>query len=133
MSERFEGRYGTVVIPKTVERAITRAHDHEGPNNRPLWLIWKMVIGSDGITDGPQLDSICDTVRSAHYHAAMLEDRAEWHRRNPGHGEFRYHVERVPANHSFGHSDLKAYEEFVKIGKQRADLLYYRRPDLSRH
>jgi hypothetical protein len=112
--------YGELAVPEHVERAIVTPHDHEGPNNRPLWIVWKHEIGGDGISDGPQLDSICDSERSIRYHVAMMLERQEVYIRSRDRGEFRFHVERVPANHNFGRSDLRAYEKFAANAANRA-------------
>lgn len=129
MSEKEQGimtAYGELSAPEHVERAIITPHDHEGPNNRPLWIVWKHEIGGDGISDGPQLDSICDSERSIRYHVAMMLERQEAHVRARDRGEFRFHVERVPANHNFGRTDLKAYEEFAANAANRAVMKTFR-------
>jgi hypothetical protein len=109
-----------------IERAIMTPHDHEGPQNRPLWIVWKHVICADGVSDGPQLESICDSERSIRYHAAMMIERHDAHLRSRERGEFRFHIERVPANHNFGRSDLKAYEEFAANAANRAVMKTFR-------
>lgn len=99
-------------LPPEVEKAITTPHDHEGPDNRPLWIIWKVDIGRDGLTDGLQVDSIADSEHSARYHIACLLDEV------PGRamtgGELLAHVERVPANHRFGLYETYKFREFVE-------------------
>lgn len=100
-------------LPDEVERAISAPHDQEGEHNKPLWIIWKADIGGDGLTDGPQIDSIADTIEVARFLAACVLDEIE-SRRAMTRGEMHLHIERVPANHRFGMIDLHAFREMVQ-------------------
>lgn len=81
---------GATSMPTDVVDAIKTPHEHEGAQNRPLWLIWK--DRNDG--DGWFLDSICDTSLSAVCHYLMVMESSSASCR----------VERVPANHNFASS-----------------------------
>lgn len=89
-------------IPESVEQAIMRKHDHEGPANRPLWLIWKIQLRRDGAVDDTALSSVADSADNARYAVASLMGLylGEIQPRSENH----CFVERVPANHSFASS-----------------------------
>jgi len=111
----YTGLTGDIAeLPENIRKALDTPHDHEGPNNPPLWIFWKQDIGRDGITDGPTIDSIANSPRSAEYHARVLLDDVESRSTFADHGQLLIHVERVPANHRFGHADFKAFEEFAQ-------------------
>src|ERR1041385_4799768 len=119
--------YGKLTIPSHIEKAIVTPHDHEGENHRPLWILWKHEICDDRLSDGPQIESICDSESSIRYHVIMMLERIERiHRSNWDKNELLIHVERVPANHNFGHNDLKSYYEFVDAGKNRVNMKQFR-------
>jgi hypothetical protein len=101
MVDPFKGknRYGTVKeVPEHLVLAIETPHDHEGKGNRPLWIIWKQYVGRNGAVSGPQIDTVCDTLRSAYY--MLLEENA----RRTLHLPVIINVERIPANHRFASS-----------------------------
>lgn len=125
-SGRIITAYGELTVPEDVEKAIVTPHDHETPSNRPLWIVWRHTIGRDGLSDGPEIDSICDSERSVRYHVAMMLERVEGSRQGGDHGDFLFHVERVPANHNFGFTDLKAFERFKETGKRRENMRKFR-------
>ena len=79
--------------------AIETPHDHEGALNRPLWVIWKKLTMRDGRTDGPHIDTICDSLEMAYAHVYILLDEPETIA-----GNREVYVERIPANHRFASS-----------------------------
>jgi hypothetical protein len=115
-------------LPPEIEKQITTPHDHEGPNNSPVWLFWLVDIGRDGLSDGPQLLCVADSERSARYHAAMYLDSNVDGRRGTG-GEAHLHLERVPTNHTFGGQDLKAFYEFYEMSVRRATMIRFHHKD----
>jgi hypothetical protein len=98
--------WSEIKIPEHLEGAIMTPHDHEDESHRPLWILWKHLIGADGRSDGPQIDCICDTERSARYHVMNLLD---WIERSSE--DISLHVERVPANHRFASSMADAFAD----------------------
>lgn len=113
-------------LPEHIERAITTPHAHEGEHNKPLWILWKHEIAGDGLSDGPLIDSICDTEYAARYNAhGMIES---WGRPDPYGGTVRFFVERIPANHRFASSIADALEEHVRSQiKVRKEVFKYPR------
>ena len=111
-------------LPDDIIARINRPHDHEGPNNEPLWLFWMVDISGDGLTDGPQLKCIADSVKSGEHHAAMYLDEVESRRSGYQDGsELHLHIERVPANHGFGAYDFSKCQEFAE---RRANMKRFR-------
>lgn len=84
-------------VPPHIVDAINTPHDHEGHQNRPLWLIW--IVVKDQAT--PILDTVCDTPDSAVYHYGAVIEGNPTYSKN---GTLTCHVERVPANHRFASS-----------------------------
>lgn len=86
--------------PADLIEVIRRPHEHEGPNNRPLWIIWKQLTMRDGTVDVPRIDSVCDDDESAIAHVGMVFE-------TDNSREFKVFVERIPANHRFGSSIIE--------------------------
>lgn len=102
--------------PPHLLEAIRHPHSHEGPNNRPLWIIWKKTVGHDGIPDGPHIDSIADTEDSAIAHVGMVYESYG----NAGYAkELHVIVERIPANHRFA-SSIEEHFTDGRLAKVRA-------------
>lgn len=89
-----------VKLPARLEKAIRQKHDHEGPNNPPLWLIW---LDRPSWKEGPLLNAVANSVDAARYGCFIVLDQGEvW-------------CERVPANHGFASSiQGKNSEKFWK-------------------
>jgi hypothetical protein len=82
-------------VPPEVVEAVNTPHEHEGPKNKPVWLIW-LIIDVRVI-----IDCVCSTPDSAVYHyGALVEKHAGYIRE----GKVRTHLERIPMDHAFGSS-----------------------------
>lgn len=89
-----------IPIPAHLEAAIATPHAYEGPNNRPLWLIWKHEPGQDGLSDPPAIDCVCDTDDYARYCVRAILESSQA-RQSMGLPEITVWIERIPANHRF--------------------------------
>lgn len=78
-----------------LERAIVTPHEHEGPDNPPVWIVWVVRRSPrDNSPEFPSLDSVSLTEAMARYHTrAALESPSA-----------TVYVERIPAHHRFGSS-----------------------------
>lgn len=101
------------------EVSLTTPHEHECKARPPLWIMWSYIIEPDGISEGPQIDSICNSEESARYHLqCMLETYTTF-----GGNEVNLYVERIPANHRFASSMTEViYEHEVRQEKAKAAL-----------
>ncbi len=43
--------YGCSSGSSDVELAIVTPHEHETPHHKPLWILWKQLIGYDGVAE----------------------------------------------------------------------------------
>ncbi len=85
--------FGTIQLPEYIESIINTPHHRENEHHSPIWLIWEIDRGATGLRYFPSLSCVCDSIKSARYHAQMvLDDKKE------------LMVERVPCNHAFGSS-----------------------------
>lgn len=98
-------------IPTDIKNAILKRHSHEGPDNKPLWLLWRIEQESN-IPSFPVLDAVCDSIRSIEYHVLiMINDKPK----------YKIWVEKVPANHEFGSMvlEVRQMEQYHKIRTAR--------------
>lgn len=100
-------------VPPHIVEVIDTPHDHEGADNKPIWIIWKHHSGYP-----PVIDTLCDTADSAVYHYGMLAAEIAQARR----ADLSAHVERVPANHRFASSlnDVFADKTFTSMKQKTA-------------
>jgi hypothetical protein len=100
-------------VPSHVVEIINAPHDHEGPGNKPVWIIWKHLAGYP-----PVIDTLCDTADSAVYHYGMLASEIDQAKRT----DLLVYVERIPANHRFASSlnDVFADPTFTTMKQKTA-------------
>lgn len=102
-------------IPVHLWKVIRTPHEHEGAENKPLWLIWKMkYIKKTGKIVGPVLDCVCDSESSAVYNTGAACEEAIMTTRD----KIDVFVERIPANHRFASSIVT---EMMKMASRHND------------
>ncbi len=113
-----------VLVPSEIESAITTPHEHENADHhRPVWILWKMIEGADGIPYPPVLDCICDSEDMARCHYQMMVDSE---RLTPKRAH-KFWVERIPVNHRFA-SSLSSAIEVHALKTWKAARNFYKRP-----